>query len=236
MNNIEDLIDKKFGMLTVLQHTGKNKTEKVLCKCDCGVCIHVRKDYLLNGHTKSCGCLRILNGKSNKKYNKYILGDYGIGYTLNNEPFYFDLEDYNKIKDYCWLYRKSHGNTYVCSKKLNSRKIIQMHRLILGINDPKIGIDHENHFGYDNRKNNLRVATDKQNNYNKNSKYSKYGIIGISFYRNKWRARLKKDSFIYNEYFDSFDDAVYARLIKEKECFGEFAPQKHLFEKYGINI
>ena len=62
-----------------------------------------------HGHTKSCGCLnnekRSLLGKNSKKYNKYNLnGEYGIGWTSNtNEEFYFDLEDYDKIKDYCWF-------------------------------------------------------------------------------------------------------------------------------------
>ena len=37
-----------------------------------------------------------------KKYNTYDLsGEYGIGYTSKGEEFYFDLDDYDKIKDYC---------------------------------------------------------------------------------------------------------------------------------------
>ena len=48
------------------------------------------------------------SSKCNKKYNKYDLsGEYGIGWTSNtNQEFYFDLEDYDKIKDYCWIYNK----------------------------------------------------------------------------------------------------------------------------------
>jgi hypothetical protein len=40
-----------------------------------------------------------------KKFNQYDLsGSYGIGYCSNtNNPFYFDLEDYDLIKDYCWM-------------------------------------------------------------------------------------------------------------------------------------
>ena len=43
-----------------------------------------------------------MNG--NNKYNKYDLsGCFGIGYASNNDDlFYFDLEDYNKIKNTCW--------------------------------------------------------------------------------------------------------------------------------------
>ena len=77
--------------------------------CDCGNKIVTTGNSLKHGHTKSCGCLnnekRSLLGKNSKKYNKYNLnGEYGIGWTSNtNEEFYFDLEDYDKIKDYCWF-------------------------------------------------------------------------------------------------------------------------------------
>ena len=37
----------------------------------------------------------------NKKYNDFDLSsnDYGIGFTLKGEPFYFDKDDYEKIKN-----------------------------------------------------------------------------------------------------------------------------------------
>ncbi len=36
--------------------------------------------------------------------NRYDLnGEYGIGYTnVSDLPFYFDLEDFDKIKSYTW--------------------------------------------------------------------------------------------------------------------------------------
>ena len=58
---------------------------------------------------KSCGCLQkeseIKNGKRNHKTNVYDLnGEYGIGWTFNtNKMFYFDLTDYDLIKNYCWF-------------------------------------------------------------------------------------------------------------------------------------
>ena len=41
----------------------------------------------------------------NKKYNKYDITshDYGIGWTYDGYEFYFDLLDYDLIKNYCWL-------------------------------------------------------------------------------------------------------------------------------------
>ena len=44
-----------------------------------------------------------------KKHNKYDLsGEYGIVYTSNGEEYWFDKEDYDKIKDYYWR-KDPHG-------------------------------------------------------------------------------------------------------------------------------
>ena len=34
--------------------------------------------------------------------------------------------------------------------------------------------------------------------------------------------------------YETFEEAVKARLEGEKKYFGEFAPQRHLFAQYGI--
>ena len=44
----------------------------------------------------------------------------------------------------------------------------------------------------------------------------------------------KKD--IYLGRYSNKEDAIKARLEAEIKYFGEFAPQRHLFKQYGINI
>lgn len=108
----EDLTGKRFGRLTVLEQAedyikpnGEHEA-MWLCQCDCGNQKIILGTSLRHGRTKSCGCFdketSAIQGKLNKKYNTYDLsGEYGIGYTSKGEEFYFDLEDYDKIKDYC---------------------------------------------------------------------------------------------------------------------------------------
>jgi len=56
---VENLVGKRFGMLTVLEYAGKeNRVHLWRCRCDCGRETVVRHGYLVSGHTKSCGCLR----------------------------------------------------------------------------------------------------------------------------------------------------------------------------------
>ncbi len=56
---VENLVDKKFGRLTVLERVGsKNHFALWLCRCTCGVLKKVTSGALKTG-TKSCGCLRL---------------------------------------------------------------------------------------------------------------------------------------------------------------------------------
>jgi len=60
-----DLTGRKFGRLTVLRPTERRTSGRVVweCKCDCGNMICVASNSLLDGDTKSCGCLRKENSK-----------------------------------------------------------------------------------------------------------------------------------------------------------------------------
>lgn len=42
-----------------------------LCKCDCGELVEVQARYLINGNTKSCGCLKLGNFDTKTSY-RYI--------------------------------------------------------------------------------------------------------------------------------------------------------------------
>lgn len=116
---IKDLTGRKFGRLTVLERGANDNSRgtKWWCKCECGNKVLVSKHSLMWGLTKSCGCYQKEksreNGKQNKRYNTYDLsGDFGKGYTSKGEEFWFDKEDYDKIKDYCWYFDKKNGYLY----------------------------------------------------------------------------------------------------------------------------
>ena len=52
---------------------------------------------------------------------------------------------------------------------------------------------------------------------------------------NKWAAYIKINKKMKRlGRFIKKEDAIRARLQAEKEYFGEFAPQRHLFKEYGI--
>lgn len=226
----KNLIGQRFDRLTVLERAedyikpdGRCESQWC-CKCDCGNEIIVRTHCLTSGHTKSCGCLqKEAASKSQKKYNTYDLsGEYGVGYTFKGEEFYFDLEDYDKIKDYCWCIDK-YG--YVRGNTKTSK--VKFHRLITNCTDDMV-IDHINHNKVDNRKSNLRICTQNKNCMNR-SMLSKNlsGVTGVFWHKtnNKWVANIGfEGKNIYLGTYEDFKMAVQARRSAEEKYFGEFAP------------
>lgn len=103
---------------------------------------------------------------------------------------------------------------------------VKMHRLIMGVTDPDIKIDHINRRGWDNRRENLRVATNQQNGWNASGhkdSLSKYKGVSMHKY-GRWRARITvngKEITIGD--FLSEEDAAYAYDAYARHYFGEFA-------------
>ena len=63
------------------------------------------------------------------------------------------------------------------------------------------------------------------------------GFIGVDWVKRRqgWRARIKVEKKeISLGIFANQKDAIKARLMAEKKYFGDFAPQRHLFDEYGI--
>jgi len=234
MKNIsKDLTGMKFNRLIVIKRVDNyisphgKKQSQWLCQCDCEEQneIIVTRNNLQSGNTKSCGCLQKEKIIKLNKYNIYNLtGEFGIGYTNNNEEFYFDLEDYDKIKDYCWC--KS-NNGYIITNDYNKEKhiIIWMHRLITNCPDD-MEVDHKFHDHWDNRKEFLRIVTRSQNQMNIGLKsHNTSGITGVSWMEKygKWQAYININGKRINlGYYDDFQDAVRARKEAEEKYFGEY--------------
>lgn len=221
----------RFGSLVVLRkHTERDEWNRILwvCICDCNPIkeILIVGHYLTGDKKDNCGCQTVYKQRDCKrKYNIYDLtGEYGIGYTSNtNKEFWFDLEDYNKIKDYCWI----EHDKYICARNINGNKgIVRIHRLIMEVTDIDIKVDHINHKEYDNRKSELRVCSNQENCMNhKLHSNNTSGKSGITYRKdtNKWRSRLWFKGKCYNlGSFASYDEAVKVRNDKEIELFKEF--------------
>lgn len=234
MRKLVDLTGMKFGRLTVIKRTedyiqqNGHKTIMWLCVCDCGNEIVAQGASLKSGHTKSCGCLlKETMSITHKKYNDYDLtGEYGIGYTLKGEEFYFDLEDYDKIKDYCW-HKNEDGyiltNVYIGKKQ----KSLFIHNIIMNCPSNML-VDHKNGSDTvnDNRKYNLRIGTQSDNMKNrKNNSNNKSGHKGVILHNQsgKWMAYITNDKKRISKLFSNIEDAISWRRDMETKLFQEWS-------------
>lgn len=236
MSNLIDLTGQKFGRLTVIKRTedhvqpsGQRKTQW-LCKCDCGNECVAQGNVLRRNEVKSCGCLNseliTARNKQSKKYNTYDLsGEYGIGYTTKGEEFYFDLEDYDLIKNYCWFI-DSRG--YVISQKTQEHERIIQHRFIMNCPD-EFEIDHIHQENKnDNRKANLRICSHMKNSMNRGIRSdNKFGVTGVYKEmcngKEKWVARIKAYGKTYRKRFVDFNSAVKQRKEWEEQLFSDYS-------------
>ena len=94
MSKFEDLSGKKFNKLTAMKAVGcKGHQTMWLCKCECGNETEVAKGNLLNGHTKSCGCLKHQESK-NKTHGKCNNRLYYIWRDMLNRCYNENVPDY----------------------------------------------------------------------------------------------------------------------------------------------
>lgn len=243
----EDLTGQIFGRLRVLEQAEDyvlSRGEHVaqwLCECSC----EARNQVIVSGFnlkkkngTKSCGCLQRENtSKAKKRYNEYDLtGEFGIGRTSNtNKEFYFELQDYDIIKDLCWLETIDNGVNRLQAYNPKTKKPIRMH-VLLGYKN----FDHIDQNELNNLHSNFRECTHQQNDFNRGV-YSNNtsGITGVFWNKNcqKWQASIMfNGKTIYLGVFANKDDAIKSRLQAEAEYFGKFAPQIGLFEQYGVTL
>lgn len=235
----EDLTGQTFNDLTVIEQAedhisiGGHHYAQWRCKCACGnENFVVQQSHLKSGHTKSCG-------HNQHKQNIFDLsGEYGVGWTTNtNREFYFDLEDYDKIKNYSW-YEHNPACDYksLLAYDKETKNKIKFWWVVFGK-----GCDHINHNTFDNRKSNLRECTFRENRFNSgiNSRNTS-SVIGVYLHKssNKWVAYLNKDGErVYTSSLcDNKDDAIKLRLMAEQRFYGQFAPQQYLYEQYGIEV
>lgn len=112
-----------------------------------------------------------------------------------------DNDDLERVSQFSWHIRKIGNHFYVIRREMcgDRRCVILLHRFILGITDPTMIIDHIDHDGLNNTKDNLRIVSYSINAQNMlpygASKYS-----GVSMRK----ACKKKSSFWYSRIKHSY--------------------------------
>lgn len=219
-----DYSGREFYNIKVIKRIGTRerngkKRSLWLCQCKCGKYIKLDSSTISGKSQKSCGCIRKETGYKIKECKYEIFSDYAKGLDGRGRKFIVDLEDYEKIKDYCWYVNKDKK----VQTKING-KMVYLHRFIMNLNDRNYEVDHINHDRTDNRKINLRIVTHAENMKNvKTPKHNTSGRVGVRYLKNKnkWEAGIHANGKYISKTANSFEDAVEKRIELEKEYFGK---------------
>lgn len=152
---------------------------------------------------------------------------------INNLSTIVDLDDVDKVSPYLWFayYKDIKYGRYVKMARKHSQKFfnknqIQLHRFILGVNDPKVCVDHIDHNTLNNTKSNIRICTFQENLWNIGpKKTNKLGLKGITLTSsNRYCVRIQVDgkTMRLGNYID-LREAIEVFNEAAKKYHGEFA-------------
>lgn len=144
-----------------------------------------------------------------------------------------DADDFNMLSRWKWHYTNGYARTSISLGYFNKKQKklhILMHRLIMNC-PSNMEVDHINHNPLDNRKQNLRIVSRKQNGANRKLNINNTsGFKGVCWdekctnKNKKWVARIHTNGKIINlgRYLTKKDAAI-AYNDAAKKYFNEFA-------------
>lgn len=136
-----------------------------------------------------------------------------------------DDSDFECMNRFQWHAERGR-NTYYAVRYMESGGCLQMHRELLGLTCPRVQGEHKNGNGLDNRRENLRVATNRQNQQGfqtlRLGKSSQFR--GVTKHRARWKAGIRVNGrLLYLGLFKHEMDAAKAYDCAARQHFGEFA-------------
>ena len=150
--------------------------------------------------------------------------------TRSGRIFHIDEGDVSLIAGYTWFI-SNRGYVVASPRTGNTHETVLMHRLILGVMDKKVQVDHINGDRSDNRRSNLRTCIHAQNM--KNSKLradNASGFKGVCYNKRnrKWVAQIQANGI--KKHLGLFENPEVAHefyCLAADMLHGEFANYGH---------
>lgn len=178
-------------------------------------------------HMYRHGEIRTIHRRSPNNYttngNITTVDLYGNRGELKGQAI-IDTEDKEIVSKHKW------GCTPDGYVKSSAQRLL-LHRLVMNCTDKYLQVDHINGNPLDNRKANLRLVTNQQNQFNsKNTGSGNNSRKGVSFRkdRNKWRAYIMLNGKqIALGSFDTEAEAIKARIQAEEKYYQEYRREEY---------
>lgn len=208
----------------------------------CEICGRSKNEYPVGFHSKSG---KILCGKHKAQYDRYgrfmeqtryepnkIINDGKISYICLNDfrgnivdKAIIDTEDLPKVSGYKWFKRVDGRVVANVASERGESSHVRLHNVIMNPTEGYM-VDHVKGDTLDNRKEMLRIVTEKQNACNNTIQTNNTsGVVGVTRANyDGWIPQIKKDRrMIRLGSHKSFDVAVERRLRGECLYFGKYS-------------
>jgi hypothetical protein len=147
-----------------------------------------------------------------------------------------DDADYDALSTYRWCAHRDRMTFYAdrhASLPDGGRTTVRMHRQILGV-APGVEVDHENGNGLDNRRENIRICTHQENQWNANKwarATSRFKGVSWEKSRRRWVAAIRlrgkaqrgRPRAVWLGRFTDEESAARAYDAAARKHFGDFA-------------
>lgn len=145
-----------------------------------------------------------------------------------------DDEDFAYMSQWSWYAVKDpdmkRPEAQYCANAYDGfrKKRLYAHRLLLGVTDPKVFVDHKDGNTLNNRRDNLRVCTNAENQYNRKTAWGTVPYKGVVLHKNlkkrPYNSRIwLKGRFKSLGYYATPEEAARAYNVAALKYFGEFA-------------
>lgn len=139
-----------------------------------------------------------------------------------------DDADYDRVSAHKWSATRAKTNVYGVRKlrtPAGGTTSQLLHRFIMGVTDPEIHVDHEDHNGLNCQRHNLRKCVRGENDGNRRKTRGSSQYKGVSWSKSKgrWRACITIERTVHLGYFTDEVQAALAYDAAARTRFGVFA-------------
>jgi len=165
---------------------------------------------------------------TNCSKNKFKLSDdgtYWIGTTQDGIDFWFDGDEemISYVKSKTWSMSNG-SNSYIRNGKHE-----RLHRIIMGVKDPNIYVNHLGGNRWDNRKSSLSISDCVDNTKERNKTSNNSGIVGLRGNGEKWFGNVNINNRLIYSMTKERNEALIDLLIMQRE-YG----YRHNIDKYHL--
>lgn len=208
--------DKKNYILKIEDVIKENKITKILLSYDnIKYKRYLQGGQILNGNLEHVFDYYNIRGNALRPFRLSDDGTYWIGTTNKGQEFYFNGDNSEEIMKHNW----SMSNGYICSMFIHGDEYtyVRLNRVVLGITDPKIVVNHCGGNKMDNRVKMLSISDHKDNMKELlPSILNNTGITGLSYRNNKYNIHCSIKSLAYTSTYNNKDEALKDLLIIQR--------------------